>query len=558
MNLPRLQSMFSAASVFEQFPGNGGDRLFRMEISDPERRAKLRDRLTANGYELIFENRFEAVTFTVWQGEEETVYLAEGPENRLRAVATGERWAPPSETPYRKVAEPLVTQPRGLYCKADCGMVYLIRLSDGRFVLIDSGLGEYEETAHLRSLLRSQNVLPGKPVIAAWFITHRHDDHFRGFEQFMGRYADEIVLERLIYSWPDPCMIRKASASGEFDRIAASLPAETVVTPHAGQRFCFADAVFDVLFTCEDLYPAFVKNLNDTSTVLRMELGAHRAMWLGDAQKQCADLLCARYPAADLAADVLQVAHHGYWGGSQELYRRIDPEILLWPCPDFWYHEAVGWNENQPLVTSRNVRAVYLSGNEEVTLPFAQSDLACYHALPAFDPPVILREDFSGTEVRDLAWACVSGGKTGYVPPELDMSLPGEVRVTAGDACGVVTFLRQGLLDRPEGYTLTLEGRTGEVGEIGLLWNDPHPTVPDPEKILPLPLAGKKTFSLLLAVDPGKEVALLRLNGGRARKISFTPQKNCGLHLVLKNSEVFLQKILVVAGIGRSAPDFEK
>ena len=557
MDLPRLQAILSAAPVFEQFPGNGDVMLFRMDLPGPEALAKLRDRLTANGFSQVFENKFSALTFTVWSNGPETLYIAMDADLHTRVTATDERWEPLPDVPFRRVADPLVTQPRGLYCTADCGMVYLIRLSDGRFVLIDSGLGEYEETAHLLELIREQNVLPGKPVIAAWFITHRHSDHFRGFEQFMDRCADEVALERLIYNWPAENMIRTASPSGEFDRIAASLPAGTVITAHAGQQFRFADAVFDVLFACEDLYPSFIKNLNDTSTVVRMTLGAHRVMWMGDAQHQCADLLCARYTAEDLAADVLQVAHHGYWGGSAELYRRVDPAILLWPCPDFWYHEAVFWKENQPLVTSPKVRETYLSGNEEVTLDFADADLTGRHALPAFEPPVILRETFAGTEVRDLRWACVSGGKTGYVPPKIDNSRPGEVRLTAGNALGVVTLLRQGLLDLPEGFTLLLEGRLGAVGDestVGLLWNDPHPTVPDPEKVLPLPAESEKPFSFRLSADP--QAGLARLWNGEEllREIPYGPQKNCGLHLVLKSTEAFLRNVLVVAGCSGNAP----
>ncbi len=560
MDLSGLQAIFSAAPVFEQFPGDGDVMLFRMELSDPEVPGKLRDRLSANGFSQVFENKFSALSFTVWSNGSQMLYVATDADLRMRVTATDELWEPLPESgdSFRPVADPLVTQPRGLFCTSDCGMVYLIRLSDGRFVLVDSGLGEYEETAHLFELIREQNVLPGNPVIAAWFITHRHSDHFRGFEQFMDRYADKVVLERLIYNWPAANMIRSASPSDGFDRIAASLPAGTVITAHAGQQFRFADAVFDVLFACEDLYPAYIRNLNDTSTVLRMALGTHRAMWLGDAQHQCANLLCERYTAEDLAADVLQVAHHGYWGGSAELYRRIDPAILLWPCPDYWYHEAVFWNENRPLVTSRKVRETYLSGNEEVTLNFADTDLTGRHAMPVFEPPVILHETFAGTEVRDLYWACVSGGQTGYVPPRIDNSLPGEARLTAGNALGVVTLLRQGLLDLPEGFTLLMEGRFGVIGDesaVGMLWNDPHPTVPNSEKILRLPAKSETAFSFRFSADPQAGVARLWNGGCLLREISYEPQKNCGLHLILKNAEAVLRNILVVEGCSGNDPD---
>ena len=44
---------------------------------------------------------------------------------------------------------PLLTQVRTAYFSADCGMAYIMRMCDGKFVLIDSNWGEYEEPEHL-------------------------------------------------------------------------------------------------------------------------------------------------------------------------------------------------------------------------------------------------------------------------------------------------------------------------------------------------------------------------------------------------------------------------
>lgn len=553
MNYRQVQKILSFLPSLEQFPGSGDTMLFRARLADDAAKQKLNERLTANGYLPVSNLCTEGTVFTILQNEEQTLYLAVREDGEARVVATSERWSP-TDSAWEKVADPLVTQMRGLYCVADCGMTYVIRLSDGRFVLIDSGLGEYEEVPHLLSVLEGQNVLGGKPVVAAWFFTHRHGDHFRGFEEFYEQFSDRIRLERLIYQWPLAEWTGGCSPSDRFDAIAASLPEGSVITPHAGQRFRFADAVFDVLLTAEDLYPAFIRNFNDTSTVLRMTLGNHRVMWLGDAQRQASDLLCERFTRGDLAADVLQVAHHGYWGGSVELYTRIDPEILLWPCPDFWYHEARGWGENQPLVNSRKVREIYLAGNEETVLPFASDDLTGHHRLPAFPAPVIWHEDFSGDSVGRLYWACISGGSTGYAPPALDMSRPGEIRITAGATRGVCTLLRQGLLDLPEGFTVTLTGKTGaSVGRMGLIWNDPRPTVPDDAKVLWLDPAAGEEFRFRLEADAPGGIARLYRDGDLLQEIPYVPQKNCGLHLVLEDTELFLRDFLAVAGTARES-----
>ncbi len=54
---------------------------------------------------------------------------------------------------------PLITQVKLPYFTVDCGMSYVIRLSDGRFVIIDGGYGEYDETEHLYGVLKKQNLL---------------------------------------------------------------------------------------------------------------------------------------------------------------------------------------------------------------------------------------------------------------------------------------------------------------------------------------------------------------------------------------------------------------
>ncbi|MBO7177290.1 MAG: MBL fold metallo-hydrolase, partial [Clostridia bacterium] len=95
---------------------------------------------------------------------------------------------------------PLLTQSRTSYFSVDCGMSYIMRTADGKFVLIDSNWGEYDEPEHLLELLNAQNVNGGKPVIAAWFITHAHPDHYLGFVRLCERHAAEFIVEKIIYN----------------------------------------------------------------------------------------------------------------------------------------------------------------------------------------------------------------------------------------------------------------------------------------------------------------------------------------------------------------------
>ena len=42
-----------------------------------------------------------------------------------------------------------------------------------------------------------------------------------------------------------------------------------------------------------------------------------------------------------------QVPHHGYSGGSTEFFKAVDPQILLWPIPEYRYLEITELAHNR-------------------------------------------------------------------------------------------------------------------------------------------------------------------------------------------------------------------
>ena len=77
--------------------------------------------------------------------------------------------------------KPLLTQIKPSYFSVDCGMSYVIRTSDGKFIIIDASFGEYDEPQKLIELLRAQSPEGETPTVAAWFFTHPHNDHIGTF-----------------------------------------------------------------------------------------------------------------------------------------------------------------------------------------------------------------------------------------------------------------------------------------------------------------------------------------------------------------------------------------
>jgi hypothetical protein len=85
-------------------------------------------------------------------------------EQCIRLISKEHAILPEKGVPsIEKKVNPLITQVRPAYFSVDCGMSYVIRVSDGRFVLIDGGVGEYEEADHLWDILMSQYEGKDKP-----------------------------------------------------------------------------------------------------------------------------------------------------------------------------------------------------------------------------------------------------------------------------------------------------------------------------------------------------------------------------------------------------------
>ena len=145
---------------------------------------------------------------------------------------------PDKKEEIKAITTPLITQMRLTYFAHDCGMVYLIRLSDGRFVVIDGGLAEHDEPAHFLKLLDSQNVLDSKPVIAAWFVTHPHCDHQDLLIHLMKNCPERFVLERFAYNFSTDDRANGFSLSvAQLFEMEQNLTDTQVLTPRSGQRW---------------------------------------------------------------------------------------------------------------------------------------------------------------------------------------------------------------------------------------------------------------------------------------------------------------------------------
>jgi beta-lactamase superfamily II metal-dependent hydrolase len=306
--------------------------------------------LTANGDEVDFDAFLQTVEQRGWTRYDGWEELG----NRFATYCSGGEALHVSYFSYRKMirvvmetgspclqprredqkmpftVKPLVTQVKLAYCKADCGMSYVIRLSDGRFVIIDGGYDEYEEAERLYDILMAQNMLE-KITVAAWIITHPHGDHYFALRE-LAKTPACISVKTLMYHFPAEFRDRKGNgcpaAIRDMESIAAALGAE-IRLPQVDEHIDVDGMDIHVLYTPTDC--SILNNPNQLSLIFTVQGPQKKLMVTGDAYSRNMQIAVWRYDKA-LKADILQLPHHGLCDtGNMDFYKRVDAETVLVP-----------------------------------------------------------------------------------------------------------------------------------------------------------------------------------------------------------------------------------
>lgn len=210
---------------------------------------------------------------------------------------------------------------------------FIIRLEDGRFLVIDGGLKKTNEKNNADLIYKyivENNVLEGRPVIAAWLITHPHSDHVSAYSDFAQRYNNKVDLNMVICNLPNSEMDRVEQSNQVYEGATKQFSNAKYVVAHAGQRFAFAGLDLDVLFTYENLYDlSHVEDSNLSSSIFSLDMTGGRMIIMGDLYTKGCKILNAIY-AEGLECDVVQFCHHGYNGGDKEMYEVMGAKVGIW------------------------------------------------------------------------------------------------------------------------------------------------------------------------------------------------------------------------------------
>lgn len=374
---------------------NSNSRVINIHKTSKKEFMETCDFLKNEGFILKEENSRVVHSYKGYSREDVCVFINffASTEEITIAIEKNCKYFSYSDVKGENIVSPQITQVH----LEDFGMSYVIRVSDGRFIIIDGGRDLKPDAERIYDILK-KGKNEEKPIIAAWIFTHAHIDHYRCFNEFTKIHLNDVVLEKVMYNFPFPenfleemplheAEIKDPEYNFEntsecnhmklmYDNIKL-YGAETYM-PHTGQTYKIGDAVCEFLSCIDDTY-YFAVDENSASLVFRMELGGQIILWTGDALLFDAKLL-SKY-GSYLKSDILQVPHHGFHSQKEliKYYEVINPDVCLIPISDYNGYIAfdIYMEATRYLMQDSSIKEIITGDfNRTLTLPYTAPEYA--------------------------------------------------------------------------------------------------------------------------------------------------------------------------------------
>jgi len=264
-----------------------------------------------------------------------------------------------SENQYEDTADCSLTLLSDTSVRWPGRMGYVYKLADGSFFIIDGGytkIGDHGNSSqpYIMSVLEKYADDPNDIRVAAWLITHVHEDHFGGFVD-MSRdkdVLDRITVEKIIYNSPSLDALSEQSENGSalvswgriLNKAIEAWEPESIIKAHPGQVFHLRNLKLTIYHSHELLLysrlnlgnaDSLWRNIsvhNNTSIVSMVDFMDKSALYLADSSAVTNTYVLDPVYGTAMDCDIVQVAHHGYGDTSAgNIYKHITPEIVFWP-----------------------------------------------------------------------------------------------------------------------------------------------------------------------------------------------------------------------------------
>lgn len=322
-----------------RYASNGWTQLAYTVTNRTAGRAAFADygvRLIDSGFARYAEYAIGEARFASFTRGGLAVHVMDYPAIGALRVVYGEGALLPLSLDGEPIVEPVVIQPgRRATRNAAAGQSYVIRAADGRLIVIDGGPAQAEDEADLLALLYALKLPADEKPRLLWIFTHPHSDHMTLANSFLAAHAEAIILEGVMYNFPDFGRLIDPNSARHAAALTKILHERYPDTPcwilHSGQRLSLPGCTIEILFTQEDFWPNAFPTANHTSAAWRLIFdGGRTFLVLGDCEKGLCAQMAQVYGAA-LESDILQLTHHGLNGATEGLYRLVNPKVCFWP-----------------------------------------------------------------------------------------------------------------------------------------------------------------------------------------------------------------------------------
>lgn len=230
-------------------------------------------------------------------------------------------------------------------------MGYLVKTKNDKVIVIDGGT--FEDT---QNLIGQINEISGK--VDYWFITHPHKDHASCFIDIVEN--TQIPIGKVYVTLNDEAWYNQygGSRADEGIRLINTLKNEKLKNKVEEVKLNQVIKIDNI--KCEILgikNPEITENaINNSSMIIKMSTSKNIILFLGDTGIESGNKLLQNQKEK-IKANIVQMAHHGQSGVTEDVYKQINPSICLWPTPDWlWINDSGTGEDSGPWKTKETRR----------------------------------------------------------------------------------------------------------------------------------------------------------------------------------------------------------
>lgn len=219
-------------------------------------------------------------------------------------------------------------------------MGYIIKTKGTKVIVIDGGL-----QGDAQNLISKINEDGGK--VDTWFLTHPHMDHVQAFIEIVENTDIEINQIYVTLNDLDWYKEYEKDRIQEIEDFFTTLEnpkiKDKVEQVNLGQIIKIDNIKCEILGIKN---PEITTNpVNNSSMVIKMKVNNKSILFLADTGEESGNKLL-KNQKEKLKSDIVQMAHHGQNGATEELYKQINPHICLWPTPEWLWDNNPGTGYN--------------------------------------------------------------------------------------------------------------------------------------------------------------------------------------------------------------------